>query len=118
MLEPSVTVSASFTCLPVTGSLGKGSNGGAPALAVAFGMLARLSAAARARSCKAWDVCLHPRSHLAYSVGLLAIELSLTSVAVRSSRAAQEDRHGLLAVQADLPYPYWPGLEDRGRYSP
>ena len=38
---------------------------------------------------------LHPRSHLAFSVGLLAIEVSATSVAVRTPGAAQSEQHSL-----------------------
>ena len=57
---------------------------------------------------------LHPRLHLAFSVGLLAIEVSSTSV-VRIADAEQDKQHSLFAFQAHIPHTHRLGLQDRGR---
>ena len=57
---------------------------------------------------------LHPRLHLAFSVILLAIEVSGTSVS-RTSDAAQDEQHSLFAIQAYLPNTHRPGQQDRQR---
>ena len=59
---------------------------------------------------------LHPRLHLAFSVGLLAIEVSSTSV-VRIADAEQDEQHSLCAFQANLPYTHRLGLQERGRFN-